>query len=135
MMRTCPPWVRPQLKNGIETQETSMDIQIVMEARSLSDLSRQGGGPNQVRVHLGVQEQSARNVNAQVVYGARFGRSLYGWKDNFKKLPMAPVSGPNSFGVDGNRRNNRTSRICHGAGTPSFGLLTMYRVGGHYGPG
>ena len=60
MIRTCPPWVRPQLENGIETQETSMDIQIEMEARSLSDLSRQGGGPNQVRVHLGVQEQSAR---------------------------------------------------------------------------
>jgi len=57
LMRTCPPWVQPQLENGIETQETSMDIQIEMEARSLSDLSRQGGGPNQVRVHLGVQEQ------------------------------------------------------------------------------
>jgi len=36
---------------------------------------------------------------------------------------MAPDSGPNSFGVDGNRRNKRTSRICHGAATPSFGLL------------
>ena len=59
-MRTCPPWVRPQLENGIETQETSMDIQIEMEGRSLSDLSCQGGGPNQVRVHLGVQVQSAR---------------------------------------------------------------------------
>ena len=34
-----------------------MDIQIEMEAQSLSNLSRQGGGPNQVRVHLGVQEQ------------------------------------------------------------------------------
>jgi len=55
-MRTCPPWVQPQLENGIETQETSMDIQIEMEAQSLSDLSRQDGGPNQVRVHLGVQE-------------------------------------------------------------------------------
>jgi len=64
-------------------------------------------------------------VNSQVVYGARFGRSLYGWKDNFKKLPMAPVSGPNSFGVDRNHRNNRTSRIYHGAGTPSFGLLAL----------
>ena len=44
--------------------------------------------------------------DAQVAYGVRFERSLYGWKDNFKELPMAPVSGPNSFGVDGNRRNN-----------------------------
>ena len=56
-MRTCPPWVRPHLENGIETQETSMDFQIEMEVQSLSDLSRQGGDPNQVRVHLGVQEQ------------------------------------------------------------------------------
>ena len=59
-MRTCPPWVRPHLENGIETQETNMDFQIEMEARSISDLSRQGGGPNQVRVHLGVQVQSTR---------------------------------------------------------------------------
>jgi len=56
-MRTCPLWVRPHLENGIETQETIMDFQIEMEVQSLSDLSRQGGDPNQVRVHLGVQEQ------------------------------------------------------------------------------
>ena len=67
---------------------------------------------------------AARTKNdAQVTYGVRFGRPLYGWKDNFKEVPMAPVSGPNSFGVDGNFRNNRTSRICHGAATQSFGLL------------
>jgi len=36
---------------------------------------------------------------------------------------MAPVLGPNSLGVDGNHRNKGTSRICHGAATPSFGLL------------
>ena len=61
--------------------------------------------------------------NAQVVYGGRFGRSLYGWKDNFKELPMAPVSGPNSLGINRNRRNNVTSRICQGAAPLSFGLL------------
>jgi len=36
---------------------------------------------------------------------------------------MAPVLGPNSFGLDGNHQNNRTSRICHGVAAPSFGLL------------
>ena len=36
---------------------------------------------------------------------------------------MALVWGPNSFGVDGNRRNKWTSRICQVAATPSFGLL------------
>ena len=36
---------------------------------------------------------AARTKNdAQVAYGVRFGRSLYGWKDNFMELPMAPVS-------------------------------------------
>ena len=62
-------------------------------------------------------------INAQVAYVVHFGHSLYGWKDNFKELPMAPVSGQNSFEVNGNCQNKRTSRICHGAATPSFGLL------------
>ena len=62
--------------------------------------------------------------DAQVAYGVRFGRSLYGWKHNFKELTMAPVSGPNSLGVNGNHRNNVTSRICQGAAPPSFGLLS-----------
>ena len=30
-------------------------------------------------------------INAQAAYGVRFGCSLYGWKDNFKELPMALV--------------------------------------------
>ena len=119
MMRTCPPWVRPQLKNGIETQETSMDIQIEMEAQSLSNLSRQGGGPNQVRVHLGVQEQpSLPRTHTKTVLDV-----LYMDGKIISKNPMAQVSGPNSLGVDGNHRNKGTSRICHGAATPSLGLL------------
>jgi len=36
---------------------------------------------------------------------------------------MAPPSGPNSLGVNRNHLNNRTSRICHGAVRPSFGVL------------
>ena len=36
---------------------------------------------------------------------------------------MELVSGLNLFGVNRNRQNKRTSRICHGAATPSFGLL------------
>ena len=30
-------------------------------------------------------------INAQAAYGVRFGCSLYGWKDNFKELPMELV--------------------------------------------
>ena len=41
----------------METTEISKSVQIE-EARSLSGSSHQGGGPNQVRVHLGIQEQS-----------------------------------------------------------------------------
>ena len=68
---------------------------------------------------------AARTKNdAQVAYGVHFGRSFYGWKDIFKELPMALVSGPNSLGINGNRRNNMTSRICQGAAPPSFGLLS-----------
>ena len=61
--------------------------------------------------------------DSQAAYGVRIGHSLYGWKDNFKELPMAPASGQNSFGVNRNTQNKTTSRICHGAATPSFGLL------------
>ena len=70
-------------------------------------------------------------TDAQVAYGVGFGHSLYGWKDIFKTLPMTPVSDPNSSGVDGNRPNKLTSRICPGAATPSFGLWALYRVGAH----
>jgi hypothetical protein len=66
----------------------------------------------------------ARNkMGAQVAYGVRFGRSLYGWKDNFEELPMAPVLGPNSSRIHGNCLNKLTSRICSGAAMPSFGHL------------
>jgi hypothetical protein len=54
-------------------------------------------------------------TDAQVAYGVGFGRSIYGWKQNFIKLPMAPVLCQNSFRVNGNRRNKVTSRICQSA--------------------
>jgi hypothetical protein len=58
---------------------------------------------------------SHTKTDAHVAYGVGFGCYLYRWKDNFKKLPMEPVSGPNSSGVDGNRLHNLTSRSCSGA--------------------
>ena len=67
-------------------------------------------------------------TDAQVAYKVRFRCTCYGWKDNFKALPMALVSGPNSSGVDRNRRNKITSRICLGVASPVFGLWAMYRV-------
>ena len=65
---------------------------------------------------------------APVACGVGFGCTWYGWKDNFKTLPIALVSGPNSSGVDGNRRNKMASRICLGVASPFFGFWAMYRV-------
>ena len=62
-------------------------------------------------------------TDSQVANGVGFGRSLYGWKDNFKELPLELVWVPNSLGVDGNIWNKWTSRVCQFAATPSFGLL------------
>ena len=70
-------------------------------------------------------------TDAQVAYRLRFGRSLYGWKYNFKALPMEPVSGPNSFGVDWNCPGKLTYIICPSAAMLSFGLWALYRVGTH----
>ena len=67
-------------------------------------------------------------MDAQVVYRVGFGHTCYGWKDNFKTLPMAVVSGPNSSGVDRNCQNKMTSRNCLGVASPFFGLWAMYRV-------
>jgi hypothetical protein len=41
-------------------------------------------------------------TDAQVAYGFGFGQSIYGWKQNFIKLPMVPVLCQNSSRVNGN---------------------------------
>ena len=104
--------MRRTLERSLEAWWTSKDSQAELEAqsKSSSSLLRSPGA-----VHT--------KINTQAAYGVYFGCSLYGWKDNFKEFPMAPVLGPNSFGLDGNHQNNRTSRICHGVAAPSFGLL------------
>jgi hypothetical protein len=54
-------------------------------------------------------------TDAQVTYRVGFGRSIYGWKQNFIDLPMALVSCQNSSPVNRNRRNKLMSRICQSA--------------------
>ena len=100
------------LGRSLEAWWTSKGSQVELEAqsKSSSSLFRSPGA-------------ACTKINAQAAYGVRFGWSLYGWKDNFKKLLMELVLGPNLFGVDRNRRNNWMSRICQVAATPSFGLL------------
>jgi hypothetical protein len=66
---------------------------------------------------------------AQVAYGVGFGRSIYGWMQNFIELPMAPVSCQNSSRVNRNRRNKLTSRICQSAvSTVWLGLKPKLRA-------
>jgi hypothetical protein len=98
----------------LETWRTSEDVRIKMEAQT-------GSTSFQFRT----PRTTHTKMDAHVTYGVGFGCSLYGWKDKFKKLPMAPVSGPNSSGVDRNHLHKLTSRICSGATTPSFGLCIM----------
>jgi hypothetical protein len=84
----------------LEAWRTSEDVRIKMEDQTGST-SFQFRTPGIART----------KTDAHVAYRVRFGCSLYGWKDNFKKLPMELVSSPNSSGVDGNRLHNLTSRI------------------------
>ena len=69
-------------------------------------------------------------TDAQVAYGLRFGRSAYTRKGKGIIFPTQPVPSLNSLGVDGNRRNKMTSRICQGAATSVFGPdgLVQFRV-------
>jgi hypothetical protein len=82
---------------------TSEDVRIKLEAQTGST-SFQFRTPGTAHT----------KTDAHVTYGVGFGCYLYGWKYNFKKLPMGLVSGPNSSGVDGNRLHKLTSRICSG---------------------
>jgi hypothetical protein len=69
-------------------------------------------------------------TDAQATYGLRFGRSMYRWKAKEISFPTQLIPYQNTFGVDGNRRNNRTIRICLDAATPVFGpeVLVLPRV-------
>ena len=60
-------------------------------------------------------------TDAQATYGLRFGRSIYRWKAKEISFPTQLIPYQNTLGVDGNRRNNMTTRICLDAATPVFG--------------
>ena len=67
----------------------------------------------------------------QVAYRHCFRCSTYGWKDNFIRKPMIVVPLQNSIRINGNRRNNLTSRIGHDAASSSFaslGLVTCWDI-------
>jgi hypothetical protein len=66
----------------LEAWRISEDVRIKMEEQTGST-SFQFRTPGIVRTKM----------DAHVVYRVGFGCYLYGWKDNFKKLVMASVSG------------------------------------------
>ena len=65
---------------SLEAWWTSKGSQAELEAQSKSSLSL-----------LRSPGTARTKINAHAAYGVRFGCSLYGWKDNFKELPMALV--------------------------------------------
>ena len=56
----------------IEDEETSKGVLTEKEARSSSGSSHQGGGPNQIRAHLGFQDQSIIKLVTRVHPGSIF---------------------------------------------------------------
>jgi hypothetical protein len=78
---------------------------------------------NSTSIPTRIPEPYFTKTDALAIYGVGFGRSIYGWNQNFIDLPMAPVPPQNSFWVDGNRRHKWASRIWQGALPPSFGPL------------
>jgi hypothetical protein len=106
----------------LEAWRTSEDVRIKMEAQTGS-----------TSFHFRTLRTTHTKTDAHVAYRIGFGCYLYGWKDNFKNLPMELVSGPNSSRVDGNRLHKLTSRICSGAATPSFELLVRVSCQGPFG--
>jgi hypothetical protein len=62
-------------------------------------------------------------IIAEITYGLRFGRSLYGWKEKTITFPMDLVSCQNTILFHGKRQNNQAYRICQGVVLPHFGLM------------
>jgi hypothetical protein len=60
-------------------------------------------------------------TDAQATYGLRFGHSIYRWKAKEISFPTQLIPYQNTYGVDRNRRNNMTTRICLDAAMPVFG--------------
>jgi hypothetical protein len=60
-------------------------------------------------------------TDAQATYGLRFGHSIYCWKAKEISFPTQLIPYQNTYGVDRNRRNNMTTRICLDAAMPVFG--------------
>jgi hypothetical protein len=73
------------MRKDLEAWKTSKDVRIKVEAYT-----------NSTSFQFQTPGTACRKTDAQVAYGVGFRRSIYGWKQNFIELPMAPVSYQNS---------------------------------------
>jgi hypothetical protein len=79
----------------------------------------------------------ARHIWNKIViyltYGIQFWCINTRLKAYSEHFAMAPVSHPNSFGVDGNHQNKSAFKIYHGAASPYFGPMSRVSSWVHYG--
>ena len=69
--------------------------------------------------------QGLTKTDAQAIYGLRFGRSTYRWKDKEITFPTQLVPRQNSLSVDGKVHRKLTTRICVGAAALVFGPVGL----------
>ena len=62
-----------------------------VEEEQLGRPHRAGDKPNSTSTPPRNLGAGRTKIDAQDTYRLHFGRSIYGWKDNFIELPMAPV--------------------------------------------
>jgi hypothetical protein len=126
LMSMCGAWIG---EDGVQ-----QGFQVKKEVQGWSSSSPQGGGPKELSSSPVRSPRPMRTKNdAQVIYEVGFGRSLYGWKQNFITLPMELVWGPNSSRVNKNHQKKWTSRISQGTTPIHFGLLAQQEA--HVGLG
>jgi hypothetical protein len=68
-------------------------------------------------------------IDVQIVYDLRFGRSTYARKDKEINFPMAPISYPTKIGVIRNHRNNTDFQNRFWCCTTILARWAVYLVG------
>jgi hypothetical protein len=106
------------LKENVLAQVEMESIIAQVEMESIAQLELESNSISRPVRTAGV---GCTKTDAQATYGLRFGRSTYRRKAKEISFPTQVVSCQNSLGVDANRQNKMTSRICQGAATPVFG--------------
>jgi hypothetical protein len=80
-------------------ERTSKDLEEAKESRRRSkDVhTKEESISNSTSTPPRIPEPDFTKIDALATYGVGFGRSIYGWNQNFIELPMALVPPQNSF--------------------------------------